>query len=327
VDIILQRATAATRTQDGVMAVVDRSGRILGVRMEQGVIDFLNSLPLNPAAPGPGERSFMTSFFIDGAVAKARTAAFLGNNQAPLTSRTFQNTSQTTITQREIESYPSITNPDSTLRGPGFVAPLGLKNHFPEGVAFTPQVDQFAIEHTNRDSIFAVGLDNIRGANNGAAAGDDIRLMERFNVNPAFIPDRIKTPGATNDPFGRATRLTTMTSYGEASGTLPHATPRGLGTAPGGIPMYKVNPATGGLVQVGAIGVFYPGTTGFATEENSDLNSNFDPNRPDRALESEFVAFVALGGSSSANLRVDQVATPRCCRISICRAAVSTSSA
>ena len=304
VDTILQRATAATPSTDGVIAIVDRTGRILGVRIEDSTQAYLNSLPLDPAHPGPGERSFMTTFFIDGAVAEARTAAFIGNNQAPLTSRTFQTTSQTTVTQREIEAYPSITDPNSTLRGPGFVAPLGLKDHFPEGVAFTPQVDQFAIEHTNRDSIYAVGLDNIRGGNNGATQGDDIRLQERFNENPAFIPATITTPGMTIDPFGRATTQSTMTSYGEASGILPGSTPRGLGTLPGGIPIYKEDPnnPAGPKVQVGAIGVFFPGKTGFADEENSDLDSNFNPNKPDRALEAEYIAFVALGGSSSAGL-------------------------
>src|SRR5205823_6418350 len=106
VNIILQRATAATASNDGIMVVVDRSGRILGVRVEDGVQAYLNTLP---PGTGPGQRDFMRVFFIDGAVAEARTAAFIANNQAPLTSRTFQTTSETTLTQREIESYPSIT--------------------------------------------------------------------------------------------------------------------------------------------------------------------------------------------------------------------------
>ena len=53
------------------------------------------------------------TFAIDGALAEARTGAFFGNNQAPLTSRTIQFISQTTITQREVESVPSITDPAS----------------------------------------------------------------------------------------------------------------------------------------------------------------------------------------------------------------------
>src|SRR5205823_3581462 len=109
------------------------------------------------------------------------------------TSRTVQFISQTTMTQREIESDPNIPDPNSTLRGPGFVAPIGLKNHFPPGIQYTPQVDLywmpggkwffrpmgatnpgppgiqytpqvdlFAIEHTNRDSIISPGPNHIR---------------------------------------------------------------------------------------------------------------------------------------------------------------------
>src|SRR5207302_9422820 len=91
-------------------------------------------------------------FAIDGALAEARTGAFFGNNQAPLTSRTIQFISQSTVTQREVESDPSVLDPNSTLKGPGFVAPIGIKSHFPPDVPFTPQPDLFGIEHTNRDT-------------------------------------------------------------------------------------------------------------------------------------------------------------------------------
>ena len=63
------------------------------------------------------------TFAIDGAVAEARTGAFFANNQAPLTSRTIQFISQTTITQREVDSDPNVPDPNSAQRGPGFVAP------------------------------------------------------------------------------------------------------------------------------------------------------------------------------------------------------------
>lgn len=300
VGLLLDRATAATASQDGVMVIVDRGGRILGARLENDVINYLNTLP---AGTQPGQREFMRVFFIDGALAKARIAAFFGNNQVPLTSRTFQTTSETTLTQREIESYPSITDENSIWRGPGFVGPLGLNNHFPRGVAFTPQVDQFAIEHTNRDSRFQVFVDNIKGRNNGNAPGDDVFVQERFNVNPAFIPDRIKNGAQSGDPLGRAVNLVPPDSYGFASGILPFAQARGLGTLPGGIPIFKRNTA-GQLTVVGGIGVFYPGKTGFATEENSSLSTNYDPLKVDRSMEAEFAAFAALGGSSSGGVAV-----------------------
>src|SRR5256885_1113227 len=86
VDNLLARAAGATTSEDAVIAVVDRGGNILGVRMEQGV---LNNIP-DPLTQ---------VFAIDGAVAKARTAAFFANNQAPLTSRTIRSLSQSTITE------------------------------------------------------------------------------------------------------------------------------------------------------------------------------------------------------------------------------------
>src|SRR5207245_6091776 len=101
---------------------------------------------------------------VDGALAEARTGAFFGNDQAPLTSRTIRFISQTTITQREVESNPSITDPNSTLRGPGFVAPIGVAAHFPPGVSFTPQVVLFNIDGSNRDSIVHHDQDGIRRA-------------------------------------------------------------------------------------------------------------------------------------------------------------------
>jgi len=128
----------ATSSEDAIIAVVDRSGRILGVRIEQGVSRSLQ------------EDADKLAFAIDGAVAKARTAAFFSSNAAPLTSRTIRFISQTTITQREVESSP--TNLDLSYRGPGLVAPIGVGGHFPPEISFAPQVDLFAIEHQSRDS-------------------------------------------------------------------------------------------------------------------------------------------------------------------------------
>ena len=56
----------------------------------------------------------------------ARTAAFFSNDQAPLTSRTIGELSQTTITQREVNSSPDVADQNSTLYGPGFVAAIGV---------------------------------------------------------------------------------------------------------------------------------------------------------------------------------------------------------
>lgn len=262
VQVLLERAAAASASSDAIIAIVDRGGAILGVRAESGVDSALLADPATAV------------FAIDGAIAKARTGAFFGNNQAPLNSRTIQFISQTTMTQREIQSNPNIPDINSTLRGPGFVAPIGIKNHFPPGVQFTPQVDLFAIEHTNRDSIVHPGPDHVKGT------GDDILLPYRFNINPAFVP-----PGKEISP---------PESYGFVTGILPDAQSRGIATLPGGMPLYK----NGCLV--GGIGVFFPGTTGFATEENSNLNDAgfYNPTRRDRSLEAEFIVFAAAGGTT-----------------------------
>jgi len=251
---LLDRASAVSASTDAIICIVDRNGRILGVRVEDGVASTIQNDP------------FLLTFAVDGAVSLARTAAFFANNQAPLTSRTIRNLSQTTITQRQVESNPNITDRNSTDYGPGFVAPVGVGAHFPPGIALTPQVDLFAIEHTNRDSILK-----------DDGTGNKVLLPGRFNINPAFVP--------------AGKELFPPESYGFVSGLLPNAQSRGIATLPGGIPLYKNG------ILVGGIGVFFPGTTGTATEMNSSLSTTFDPSRLDRSLEAEFIAFMAAGGA------------------------------
>jgi uncharacterized protein GlcG (DUF336 family) len=263
VGALLQRASAATASDDGIVAVVDRGGRILGVRVESNVSPLITGNIPNLV------------FAIDGAVAEARTGAFFGNDQAPITSRTVQFLSQSTITQREVESNPSITDPNSTLAGPGFVAPIGIGGHFPPGIPFTPSADLFNIEGTNRDTSIHTGPSGIPDG------PDSVLLPSRFNVDPAFIPSSIPVNEDLAPPD----------SYGFVSGVDPTAQPRGIGTLPGGIPIFLNG------VVVGGIGVFFPGTTGFANAENAHLQgTTFNPNLPDRAEEAEYDAFAALGG-------------------------------
>src|SRR5262249_26645873 len=141
------------------------------------------------------------------------------------------------------------------------------------------------IEHTNRDSLVNPGSDHVKGT------ADDLALPNRFNVPDAFIPASIPA----------YERLAAPESYGTVSGVLPTAQARGIATLPGGIPLYK----RGNLV--GGIGVFFPGATGFATEENSRLSNTFNPARPDRSLEAEWVGFAAAGGSAAAGASVGVV--------------------
>jgi uncharacterized protein GlcG (DUF336 family) len=253
---LLQRAAMADAHQDAIITIVDRGGNILGVRVEAGV---------SPQITGNNTNLV---FAIDGALAEARTGAFFANDQAPLTSRTIQFISQTTMTPKELNTNPDLLDPNNPLFGPGFVAPVNRGGHFPPKVNNTPTVDLFAIEYTNRDSIIHPGADGIKHAN-------QLVLQSRFNANPAFIP-----PGKGLSP---------PESYGLVSGLLPLAQARGIGTLPGGIPIYKDGQLVGG------IGVFFPGTTGFATAENSALSDNFNPHKPDRSLEAEFMAVAAVG--------------------------------
>ena len=259
VKALLERAAAAVDLNDAIIAVVDRNGTILGVRVESGVSPQITGNTTNLV------------FAIDGAVSEARTGAYFANDTAPLTSRTIQEISQTTITQRVVDSNPDVPDPngDSTLYGPGYVAAVGIKGHFPPGIMFTPQVDLFDIEGTNRDSLSPV-------------------THTRFNVPSQYIPT-----GAN---------LVAPESYGQVTGLLPTAQSRGIGTLPGGVPLYKT--VNGKTALVGGIGVFFPGTTGYATEENSKLNTPllYNPHKLDLSEVAEYMAFVAAGGSKSAGL-------------------------
>ncbi len=99
------------------------------------------------------------------------------------------------------------------MAGPGFVAPVGVKGHFPPGIMFTPQVDLYDIESTNRDSFSAT-------------------TGTRFNVPSQYIT-AVNNP---NIPAGG--NLVAPESYGQVTGILPTAQARGIATLPGGVPLY-----------------------------------------------------------------------------------------
>lgn len=282
VEDLLSRAAGATSTNDAIIAVVDRGGRILGVRIEDDLV--------GPLAADTPTRVFA----IDGAVAEARTAAFFANNEAPLTSRTIRSLSQTTITEREVESNPTV--PDPTTQnpfndadpsgiqytfGPGVVGAIGLGGHFPPDVAHTPPVDLFNIELQSRDGLTHPGADGIKGTS------DDVTLTNRFNVPTATL--------AAGD-------IPAPESYGVQSGLMLQAQGRGIGTLPGGIPLYKTIPdpvLKTPFTLVGGIGVFFPGDDGYATFEQNFMagigqTSTQRLNAP-KALEAEFIAAKAAG--------------------------------
>lgn len=277
VKTLLNRASQASASTDAIIAVVDRTGRILGVRVEAGVSTTLTN-DANKLA-----------FAIDGAVSKARTAALFSNNATPLTSRTIRFISQSTVTQREVQSSPQ--NSDPRYQGPGLVGPIGVGAHFPPAVNYTSPVDLFYIEHQSRDSQLLNGLDGQRGT------GDDLALVNRFNVDSTYV-----AAGA------EAFLKTWPESYGYVSGSAPNAQARGLATLPGGVPLFKVihvddKPR---INLVGGIGVFFPGEDGFATyeqnfqhasENGGVVQSEAQRTNAPRVLESEFIAVIAAAGN------------------------------
>lgn len=306
VETLLDRAAMASSTSDAIIAIVDRSGRILGVRVESGVDAALRADP---------ER---LAFAIDGAVAKARTAAFFSSNQAPLTSRTIRNISQSTITQREVESWSLDSDPRYV--GPGLVAPIGVGGHFPPQTNFTPQVDLFAIEHQSRDSQFHAGANGIKEIQldmNGDVVIpmgiDDFMLEHRFNANAEFVP------AAADDFFE-----TWPESYGLVTGTAPALQSRGIATLPGGVPLFKLTENAAGQLDlvtgaplgqsvnlVGGIGVFFPGEDGYATHEQNFVHSSELRGKTQteaarinasKVLESEFIALAAATGGNNGRL-------------------------
>ncbi|MBI1345974.1 matrixin family metalloprotease [bacterium] len=281
----LEFASTVTPSNDAIIAIVDRNGRILGVRVEQDVLDTITD-------------TATLVFAIDGAVAKARTAAFFANgdptnvddyspngNATPLTSRLVRFISQSTVTEREVNSNPNIQDPDSTERGPGFVAPIGVGGHFPPEIQHTPPVDLFGIEHTNRDSIINPGLDGIRGT------ADDFELRSRFNIDPTYVD--------------AGQELYAPESYGFVSGLDPDAQSRGIATLPGGIPLFRDTNMDGyGDTLVGGVGVFFPGTDGYASFEQNFIagigQTEYERTNAPKVLEAELIALLTAGGSVGA---------------------------
>ena len=275
VSTLLDRASAATSSNDAIIVVVDRNGTMLGVRVEEEVSANLKNDPKQ------------LGFAIDGAAAKARTAAFFSSNAAPLTSRTIRSLSQSTMVQRVVESSPVAT--DTRYKGPGFVAPIGAGGKFPPEVNFTPQVDLFAIEHQSRDSQRHPGPDQIKGN------VDDFYLRTRFNGNPANIT-------FLSQNFSQSW----PEAYGIQTDTFYDSSARGIATLPGGVPLYKkLDIPTGsqlsdGFNLVGGIGVFFPGEDGYATFEQGFKHgigqSESARTNASKVLEAEFAAVVAAAG-------------------------------
>ncbi len=189
--------------------------------------------------------------------------------------------------QQEVQGNPNITDPNSTIRGPGFVAPIGLGAHFPADVTYTPLVDLFAIEHTNRDSFSNPVQDNIKGT------ADDIDYLYRLNINPAFVPagQTIVPPLAYGEQrYGSADLAQANNSSFQG---------RGIAHLPGGLGIYRDTDGNGlGDSLIAGIGVFFPGADGVTTFEQelvagAGQTTLGRTSTPRRVLEAEYIAFAA----------------------------------
>ncbi len=291
VETLLDRASAATKSDDAIIVVVDRNGTMLGVRVEEGV-------SLSPTGDADLDAKKL-AYAIDGAAAKARTAAFFSNNAAPITSRTIRSLSQSTMVQRVVEASPVDLRGQEYV-GPGFVAPIGVGGKFPPEVDFTPQVDLFAIEHQSRDSQRHPGADQIKGNE------DDFYLRTRFNSDPTFVPDNTES-------FSQSW----PEAYGIQVDRFFDSQSRGIATLPGGVPLYKLVTEDGGgpvsagtplserINLVGGIGVFFPGEEGDATFEQGFVHgvgqSEKSRTNAPKVLEAEFAAVIASAGGGLFN--------------------------
>ena len=272
VGALLSRAAAATASDNAIIAVVDRNGTILGVRVEGGVDPTLLATPATK------------DFAIDGAVAEARTAALFANDTAPLTSRTIQEISQTTITQREVESDPNlaavpITSP---LSGPGFVAPIGTGGHFPPNVA----------RIRRRSTSSASSTPTATASSPTASASRRASTSIRRSCRPAK-PSRRRFPTANRScppappPAARGTRPPLPCSSRAASAPCPAAS-RSTSTARSSAASASSSPAP-------------PDTP---TRRTRSSASNYNPALPDLTTEAEFIAVAAAGGSKQAGVTV-----------------------
>ena len=289
VEQLLNRASDATPGRNAIAVVVDRAGDILGIQVGNQV---------SPLVTG---NTNLLDFSIDGAVSLARTAAFFSSDADPLTSRTVQFISQTTDTQREVDSYTFISNPSSLVGGPGTVGPIEIGGHFPPNVANTPQVDLLGIENTNRDMLVNPGAGSNgvlmtpgnSAAFNATLAGTQVGLSGRFNINPADIPagQTLSAPLSYYDTLLGASATVAAGGTGYQVGDLLTTTLPGFTTpaeltvlaAPGGV-ITSVGVLVQGQNAAALAGVSVTGGHGKGAKFNFTRRQSEQPRRSPRGL-------------------------------------------
>ena len=176
VDLILDRAMAALDSPFVHVAVVDRTGEILGVANSTNIVqDELNI-----------------------AVSLARTTAYFSNSQAPLSSRTVETLGTFHFPPTFTDTFLASIVPVSAGGGPGrdvnsVVAPRRTTT----GIVGTPQGPLWQINSTNRGADIATNLTVPPTAFN---AGFEFRPSRNFNGNtvfPAAPGPSFPSPGIT----------------------------------------------------------------------------------------------------------------------------------
>ena len=236
------------------------------------------------------------TFAIDGAIAKARTGAFFANNTAPLTSRTVQALSESTVLQREVESNPNITDPNSPLRGPGTVAPIGVGGHFPRERELHPagRPGPDRAHQPRHDVQPRPRPDQGHGRRRPAAEP----LQRPGPVHPAPAPARDQVPARSRSST-RSRRTATASSRASCPGRSPGASrPCRAACRSSGPSRRRSRPARGCRRSSSAASASSSrATPATPTPRTRILNGlAFDPTKPDRSQEAEAVAIAALGG-------------------------------
>ena len=127
--------------------------------------------------------------------------------------------------QREVESNPNITDPNSTVRGPGFVAPIGIGGHFPPERRRSRRRSTCSPSSTPTATASChPGPDRIKGTGRRHPAAEP--LQHRPRVRPAG--QALDAAAVVRRARSRPCRPTDR---------QPQS--RGIATLPGGIPLYK----------------------------------------------------------------------------------------
>lgn len=175
VDLIIARAVASLQSNDLHVAVVDRTGLILGAYSTSGpTIQDEDNI----------------------AVGLARTTAFFSNSQAPLSSRTVETLA--TFHFPPTFDLPFIASPLPASTGIGlFPNSVIAPQRTTTGIAGTPQGPLWQINSTNRGAAIATGLTTPATAFNVSAQFNFAQFFPSRNIDGSFpSPGITLLPGA-----------------------------------------------------------------------------------------------------------------------------------